>query len=106
MKIKKGDRVVVISGKDKGKEGVVTKAFPSINKVEVDGVNVRKVHYKPTQANPEGGIQDVEKPIDISNVMLLDGKKDSKVATRVGYKFDESTGKKYRYSKKTGTKLS
>ena len=106
MRIKKGDKVVVISGKDKGKEGVVVECIPSQGKVVVDGVNVRKVHVKPTQQNPEGGIFELEKPIDISNVMFLDGKKDATVATKIGYKIDDATGKKYRYSKKTGAKLS
>ena len=105
MKIKKGDRVVVITGKDKGKMGVVTKVLASENKVIVDGINIKKVHVKPNNTNTEGGIFDLEKPINVSNVMLLEGKKGQEIASRVGYKVDSNTNKKYRYMKKTGTRI-
>ena len=75
-KIKKGDRVVVLSGKDKGKTGDVTKAFPKEGKVIVSGVNVATRHRKPTQANPQGGLERREAPLHISKVAIAnqDGK--------------------------------
>lgn len=101
MKIKKGDTVIVIAGADKGKVGTVQKAFPKLNKVVVDGVNVRKKHQKPTQANPEGSIVDIYAPIDVSNVAIYDAK--TKKASRVGYRIED--GKKVRFAKATGAKL-
>ncbi|CDD92555.1 50S ribosomal protein L24 [Coprobacillus sp. CAG:826] len=95
MKIKKGDKVIVISGADKGKTGVVQKAHPSLNKVVVEGVNLRKKHKKPTQQNPEGSIVDIYAPIHVSNVALIDPK--TKKATRVGTMVDKK-GKKIRVS--------
>lgn len=95
MKIKKGDKVIVISGADKGKTGVVQKAHPSLNKVVVEGVNLRKKHKKPTQQNPEGSIVDIYAPIHVSNVALIDPK--AKKATRVGTMVDKK-GKKIRVS--------
>ena len=102
MKIKRGDKVIVIAGADKGKVGTVQKAFPKLNKVVIDGVNVRKKHQKPTQANPDGGIIQVEAPIDASNVMLLDPVKNK--PTRVSIIRDEN-GKKIRVSKKSDHKF-
>ncbi len=102
MKIKKGDRVVVLTGKDKGKEGTVMFAFPETGKVIVDGVNIAKRHQRPTQAIQQGGIIDKDMPIDASNVAILspqDGK-----PTRVGYRFD-SDGTKVRICKRTGADL-
>ena len=101
MKIKKGDTVIVIAGADKGKVGTVQKAFPKLNKVVVDGVNVHKKHQKPTQANPEGSIVDIYAPIDVSNVAIYDAK--TKKASRVGYRIED--GKKVRFAKATGAKL-
>ncbi len=107
MKIKKGDKVRVISGEDKGKEGNVIKTYPQVNRVLIEGINVIKKHEKPTQANPDGGILEFEAPIDASNVMLVD----KKGATRVGYKHITETNKKeevtrkVRVSKKTGEVL-
>lgn len=75
MKIKKGDKVQVISGQDKGTVGEVLVAMPRSNRVVVEGVNVRKKHQKPSQINPDGGIIDKEMPIDASNVKLHEGKK-------------------------------
>ncbi len=95
MKIKKGDKVIVISGSYKGKTGIVQRAYPSLNKVVVEGVNVRKKHKKPTQQNPEGCIIEVYAPIDVSNVALIDPK--TKKATRVGYSIVK--GKKVRIAK-------
>ena len=94
MIIKKGDKVIVISGADKGKTGVVQKALPKLDKVVVEGVNVRKKHRKPTQANPEGSIVDIYAPIHVSNVALIDPK--TKKATRVGFQVEN--GKKVRVS--------
>ena len=104
MIIKKGDKVIVISGADKGKTGVVQKALPKLDKVVVEGVNVRKQHRKPTQANPEGSIVDIYAPIHVSNVALIDPK--TKKATRVGFQVEN--GKKVRVSvgkKASGSKL-
>ena len=81
MKIKKGDKVVILSGDDKGKTGVVKKAMPKENKVIVEGVNMVKRHTKPSQTNP-GGIVSKEAAIHVSNVAIV---KDGK-ATKVGYK--------------------
>jgi large subunit ribosomal protein L24 len=106
MKIKSGDKVRVISGSYKGKEGVVQKAFPKLNRVVVEGVNIRKKHQKPTQGNPQGSIIDVYAPIDASNVLLIDPK--TKKPTRVGYKVEaDKDGKqvKVRVAKKSGSKL-
>ena len=84
MKLKKGDKVIVISGKNKGSIGTIQKVFPKENRVIVDGVNVCKKHVKPNQMNPEGSIQEIFAPIDASNVMFYDEK--SKKGTRLGYK--------------------
>ena len=98
MFVKKGDKVKVITGKDKNKEGVVLEALPNKDTVVVEGVNVVKKHQKPSQAAPQGGIVEVEAPIHVSNVMVIDPSTGE--ATRVGYK--EVDGKKVRVSKKTG----
>jgi large subunit ribosomal protein L24 len=100
MFVKKGDTVKVITGKDKGKTGVVLTAMPKANKVVVEGVNIAKKHQKPSNANPQGGIVEFEAPIHVSNVQVLDK---NGVAGRVGYKVVD--GKKVRYSKKTGEVL-
>ena len=96
-KIKKGDRVVVLSGKDKGKTGDVTKAFPKESKVIVSGVNVATRHRKPTQANPQGGLEKVEAPLHVSKVahVTADGK-----PTRV--RFEVKDGKKVRVAVRSG----
>jgi large subunit ribosomal protein L24 len=102
MKIKKGDRVVVLKGKDRGKEGTVMRVLPTEGKVIVDGVNVAKKHQKPTKSTMQGGIIDKDMPIDASNVAII-SPKDGK-ATRVGYKVD-SDGTKVRICKRTGVQL-
>jgi len=99
-KIKKGDRVVVLSGKDKGKTGDVTKAFPKESKVIVSGVNVATRHRKPTQANPQGGLERREAPMHISKVAIAT--KDGK-PTRV--RFETQDDKKVRVAVKTGEKI-
>lgn len=101
MKIKRGDKVIVIAGADKGKVGTVQKAFPKLNKVVIDGVNVRKKHQKPTQGNPDGSIVEIYAPIHVSNVAVYDEK--TKKGYRVGY--DVTGDKKVRVMKKLGTKL-
>lgn len=101
MHVKKGDKVQVIAGKDKGKQGVILVAFPKQDRVIVEGVNIVKKHSKPSQANPQGGIITKEAPIHVSNVMPLDPK--AGVPTRVGYKMVD--GKKVRIAKKSGEAL-
>ena len=101
MNLVKGDTVIVIAGRDKGKTGVIQKVIPEQNRVVVENVNLRKKHRKPTQQNPDGGIVEIYAPIDASNVMLLDPK--TKKPTRVGHKIVK--GKKVRYAKKSGTTL-
>jgi large subunit ribosomal protein L24 len=101
MKIKKGDRVRVLSGKDRGREGTVTKALPTQGKVIVDGINVARKHQKATRATMQGGIIDKDMPIDVSNLAIL-CPKDGPV--RVGYKFD-GDGTKVRVCKKCGQEL-
>ncbi len=100
-KIKKGDNVVVLSGKDKGRTGTVTRVLPADGKVVVDGVNVAARHRKPSQANPQGGIDRAPAPMAISKVALADPK-DGK-PTRV--RFEERDGKKVRVAVKSGEKI-
>jgi large subunit ribosomal protein L24 len=101
MHVKKGDTVIVITGKDKGKKGRIIAAFPKANRVLVEGVNMVKKHAKPSQTNPQGGIIEQEAAVHVSNVMPVDPK--SGVPTRVGYK--EINGKKVRIAKKSGEVL-
>jgi large subunit ribosomal protein L24 len=98
MKIKKGDRVVVLSGKDKGKHGEVTKSMPKEGKVIVSGVNVAARHRKPSQTNPQGGIERREAPLHASKVALEDPKTGK--PTRV--RFEDRAGKKVRVAVKSG----
>ena len=97
MKIKTGDTVIVISGADKGKTGIVQRVYPKLNKVVVEGVNVHKKHKKPSQNVPEGSVVDVYVPFDASNVALIDPK--TKKPTRVHMGTDKKTGKKVRLAK-------
>jgi large subunit ribosomal protein L24 len=102
MKIKKGDRVVVLTGKDRGKSGEVTRTLPKEGKVIVDGVNVAKKHQRATRATVQGGIIDKDMPIPVSSVAVIspgDGK-----PTRVGYRIDDQ-GQKVRICKRTGADL-
>ncbi|MDO4903274.1 MAG: 50S ribosomal protein L24 [Limosilactobacillus sp.] len=98
MFIKTGDKVRVIAGKDKGKEGNVKKIFAAENRVVVEGINMVKKHQKPSNSNPNGGVIDTEAAINASNVMLIDPSTNE--PTRVGYKLVD--GKKVRVAKKSG----
>ena len=104
MKIKKGDHVIVLAGKDKGATGQVIAAFPATSKVVVEGVNMikknKKVTYQGQRGAKEGGITHEEAPIDVSNVQLVDPD-NSKKAARVGYRFDED-GNKFRVARPSG----
>ena len=97
-KIKKGDTVVVLSGKDKGKTGEVRRAMPKDGKVVVSGVNVATRHKKPNQADPQGGLDKFEAPMHVSKVALADPK--TGAPTRV--RFEERDGKKVRVAVKSG----
>jgi len=111
MKIRVGDNVVVIAGKDKGQIGVVKATDKKTNRVIVDGVNIRTIHVKPTQQNPEGGIEKQEGPISASNVMINigDTKDASKAkATKVAYKVQlnkNNKKEKVRIAKATGEEI-
>jgi len=97
MKLKKGDPVVVLQGKDKGKEGTVMRVFPKQGKVIVEGVNMVKKHQRPTRATMQGGIIDKDMPLDASKVAYLHKGR----ATRIGYRI-EADGKKVRIARTTG----
>lgn len=104
MKIHKGDNVLIIAGKDKGKTGTVLKAFPREHMVIVQGVNIKKRHEKTKKDTKQGGgIVDVSAPIHISNVQLVDPKTGK--PTRIGIKKDDSTKKNVRVAKKSDTVL-
>jgi large subunit ribosomal protein L24 len=102
MKIRKGDRVVVLQGKDRGKEGMVTRVLPGDQTVIVEGINIAKKHQKKRRATMQAGIIDKDMPIPVSNVAVVspsDGK-----PTRVGYRFDDQ-GNKIRICRRTGVDL-
>ncbi len=101
LKIKKGDKVIVIAGKNKGATGEVLKIIPEKNRAMVRGVNIVKRHTKPTQNDP-GGIKEKESPINISNIAFLEQNKNK--PTRIGFKFLDD-GRKVRFSKLTGEVL-
>jgi large subunit ribosomal protein L24 len=101
-KIKKGDKVIVLTGKDKGRTGEVIRAIPTENRVVVSDVNVAVRHKKASQADPQGGIKRSEAAIHVSNVAHVDPR-DGK-ATRVGFKTD-SKGRKVRYAKRSGEQI-
>jgi len=96
-KLKKGDKVVVVAGKDKGKRGEITKVLPAEGRAIVSGVNLVKRHNRPTQVSP-GGIETKEAAIQLSNLMIEDPKDGA--PTRVGFRVEE--GKKVRFAKKSG----
>ena len=97
-KIKKGDRVIVLTGRDKGRQGAVLKVLPKESRVLVEGLNIVQRHTRPTQSDPQGGIKPQEAALHISNVALVDPKAGG--ATRVGFRIED--GKKVRYAKKSG----
>jgi len=99
MKIKKGDNVIVITGKDKGKTAKVARAFPKDDLIIVEGVNMRKKHQRATKANSKGQVIEKAMPIHVSNVMILEGKK----GVRVGKKVIGE--KNVRISRKTGKEI-
>lgn len=103
IKLKKNDRVKVISGNHKGKEGKILKIFPDKNRAIVEGVNIIKRHTRPNQKNPQGSITQKEAPVHISNLMLIDPKANepSRIGTQI---IEDSEGKKkrMRYGKKSG----
>lgn len=101
MKIKKGDTVLVISGKSKGKKGKILKAFPQKNKVLIGGVNLMKKHQKPKKSGEKGQIIEKPAPINVSNVKIICSKCNK--ATRVGYKLVGD--KKYRICKKCNKQI-
>lgn len=111
MKLKKGDKVVIISGPDKGKQATIHAISFKSERVLLEGEGLKKVkkHVKPNQANPDGGIIELDKPIHVSNVMLLDPK--AKKPTKIGYKTivkkvkKQEETKKVRYAKKSGEVL-
>ena len=99
MRLKKGDHVVVLKGKDRGKDGIVMRVLPKEGKVIVEGVNVVKKHQKATRATMQAGIIDKDMPIDASNVAIVSRGQ----ASRIGYRIDD--GKKVRVALKTGEVL-
>jgi len=96
-KIKKGDRVVVLAGRDKGRQGEVMRVFPKEERLLVQGLNLVKRHTRPSQTDPQGGIKTKEAPIHISNVAYVDRNGEP---TRVGFRTEGD--KKVRYAKKSG----
>ena len=96
-KIKKGDRVVLLTGKDKGRQGLVLKVMPKEERLVVEGLNMVQRHTRPTQADPQGGIKHKEAAIHVSNVAIVDS---NGKATRVGFRVDGD--KKVRVAKTTG----
>ena len=96
-KIKSGDRVVLLTGKDKGRQGKVTKVMPKTEKLIVEGLNMVKRHTKASQSDPQGGVKNKEAAVHVSNVAVLDSKGNP---TRVGFRVDGD--KKVRFAKTTG----
>ena len=101
MKIKKGDKVIVMTGKDKGKTGKVLRAIPTQEKVIIEGVNILKKNIKATSSSKKGEIIEKTMPIHVSNVMFIDPKENK--PSRIGYLIED--GKKFRISKKSGQKI-
>ena len=99
-RIRKNDMVIILTGKDKGKKGKVIRVIPEKNAVIVEQANIVKKHQKPTQKNPTGGITDIEAPINISNVSLLDGKTGKGTRFRIS---EDKNGTKVRVAVKSGT---
>lgn len=101
MKIKKGDNIIILTGKDKGKTGKVEVAFPKEQKVIVPGINIKKSHNKPKKSNEKGQIVDKPMPVHVSNVALIDSKTNK--PTRI--RFNKEGDKKIRISVKSGAKI-
>ncbi len=101
MKLKTGDNVIIISGKDRGKTGKIIRVFPEVNRILIEGVNVVKRHEKPRQAGKKGQIVNKTMPISAANAMFIDSKTGKR--TRIGYKMDG--GKKIRFAKKSGASV-
>lgn len=101
LHVKKGDTVMVIAGDDKGQTGKVLKVYPEKNSAIVEGRNIIKKHTKPSAKNTQGGIVEQEAPINLSNLMVMEGK----TPTRIGRRQDEKSGKIVRYSKKSGEEI-
>ena len=97
-KIKKGDRVVLLAGRDKGRQGEVLRVFPTENRLVVQGLNLVKRHTRPSQADPQGGIKTKEAPLHISNVAFVDPQNGG--PTRIGFRMEGD--KKVRFAKKSG----
>ncbi len=102
IRLAKGDTVVVLAGKYKGKTGKITATHPKENKVTVDGINIVKKHQKPNREHPQGGIIELTKPIWVSKVAAYEPS--AKKASRIGYKLDKD-GKKSRIYKTTGKEM-
>ncbi len=102
IRLKKGDTVIVTTGKEKGKTGKIVATHPRENKVTVEGINIVKKHVKPNRANPQGGIINITKPIWVSKVAALDP--GTKKASRIGYKLDDK-GSKTRVYKQSGKEI-
>ena len=100
-KIKKGDRVVVLAGKDKGRQGQVLRVAPKEGRLVVSGINMIKRHTRPSQGDPQGGIKNREAPMHVSNVAIVDPKTGE--PTRVGFRMEGD--KKVRFAKKSGEVL-
>ncbi len=103
LHIKKGDTVYVNTGEDKGKTGRVLRVLVKDQRAVVEGINMVSKHTKPNAKHPQGGIIKMEAPVHVSNLNLLDPKTNK--PTRVGHRIDETTGKKVRYSKKSGEEI-
>jgi len=103
MHVKKGDKVIIIAGRDKGKTGTIIQSFPSANKVMVEGLNIVKKHQKPNALNPDGGIIEQEAKLDASNVMHIDPStgKGTRVKTEI-----TADGKKKKIAVKSGKEIS
>lgn len=102
IRLKKGDNVIVTTGKDKGKTGTVQATHPRQNKVTVEGINIIKKHVKPNRTHPQGGIIEMTKPIDVSKVAIVDPT--TKKASRIGYQLDKN-GNKVRVYKSSGKEI-
>jgi len=102
IRLKKGDTVIVRTGKYKGQTGKITATHPRENKVTVEGINIVKKHVKPNRTHPQGGIIEITKPIDVSKVAIVDPS--TKKASRIGYEFDKD-GNKVRVFKASGKEI-